>query len=256
MFSLPTKPQTFFTIYPYVIDFWRHIVKRVQIPALFLTALMTFPYYLMFYRHLHSLLIHQHSHSLRVEQLWLTIATLIFYFLALVAMVIIILQANAILKNMKSPSYSGTFLLGILKLPTLILAIIIAVVTVTLGSCVFLIPGLYLFFIIPLYIQLVILEKTNPFKTFSLCLDLIYSNWWRTFFTIYIPALIFISVIFLIESFVRTKFIVQLNHVYLDIGLIITKIVLTAIYIPWFVSVTLIQLHDLVLRSNQAEKKT
>lgn len=237
MFSLPATPSPFLSIYPLIFRFWRAIIKHVQIPAFFLSFLVFIPSTVIYDVFLYS-----------KRHLLTSIPFAVFYLLSMAFLTMTLMQANAILKNIRAPSYFASFLVGIIKIPALVIGILIAVICTGVGSLIFLLPGLYIFFITPLYIQLVVLEKKNPFKIFNECLDLVYGHWWRTFFVVYIPVFIFSLIFHTLDLWLKMKWVILVNHVPLDAGILLTKTVLGALYFPFFISVTLIQLYDLSLR--------
>lgn len=113
-------------------------------------------------------------------------------------------------------------------------------------------PCTYVFVLLVFYLPLIINEDKNVFTALRHSITLVWKNWWRTFWILVIPWLVFAIGVLSIEVFFR--WIKNTYGVQIPVSGYILKTSVEAIVftllLPWFASVIIIQLHDLKLQKN------
>lgn len=156
-------------------------------PAFFLLALINIA---ALFFHPSSSLNNQH---ISYPMLALSIITVVIY---IILISFSLCQGEAVLqKSQERTKISLGFILK--KLPILILACVIYLLSFVIGGVLLVLPAFFLSVALVCYFPLIILENKSPFTAWALSIKMVWGSWWRVFIILIVIGLIF-DVIFFI----------------------------------------------------------
>lgn len=125
----------------------------------------------------------------------------------------------------------------------------VAIMLITIPIFMQLIIAIYVTFSIWFYIPLIVTENFGVLQSLIYSFQLVWTNWRRTFTLQITPWLCYIVLLILLRYGANINL-----HVYYSpaestsLFALVVHILIFALFIPWFASVMLVQLHDLELR--------
>jgi hypothetical protein len=115
--------------------------------------------------------------------------------------------------------------------------------------------NIYIFFLLIFYQPLILTENKAIFTALFSSAKLVWKNWWRTFSVLLTPVLCYVLVLILIQVASGLHIPIYFFRFYtLSLPAILVHIFVFTLFLPWFASILLIQLHDLELRKKLATK--
>jgi hypothetical protein len=149
----------------------------------------------------------------------------------------------AILQNLLFFVLAVTALKSITIFNKSILGVLVAGLPIILASAL----CLALFVLFYFYLPLILTENKNPIRALQRSVQLVWGEWWRTFWTQLAPWLIYFVCIIVLKMLVNSLKPYLPAEVLIFFALVF-YIGIFAMFIPWFAATMLIQLRDLELR--------
>lgn len=258
MFQLATQPQSVGKVLDESIRLFFASFKHVFILSLVATAVVMLPNFMM-----------NDALTAAGEDLTQMQAVFAEFFVWLGAgMLVFVVFYNAIFFNIDRISHGGesatgqSLAVGLRKLVTVIVAMILYFLAVVIGSLLLIIPGIILMLSLFFYTPLAVCDDLGPVETLKKSHNLVWGNWWRTtavflvpFFIMMILGFLFALVIGFVvamtgpaEGAESIESQAGLNQ----IGNLIMALFYVIIY-PYFASLMLVQLNDLKLRKKGSD---
>jgi hypothetical protein len=130
-------------------------------------------------------------------------------------------------------------------------SIVLAYLVVGVGCMVFLIPGIFFFVALFVYLPIVIIDRKGPLEGFGESVRLTWGNWWRTFGVLSFAMICYgigyalVAVIVVGLPNLLTHFVHPLMNAYL---LDIVNLIIGTVFMPWFAALALVLLNDFKVR--------
>jgi len=125
----------------------------------------------------------------------------------------------------------------------------VSICMVILPAAVQLLFNVYVFFLLLFYLPLIVTENSTIIGSLKRSAELVWRNWWRVFYVQTFPWFCYVLVIILIKvvtHFPIHLYFFQVNKATLS-GLY-THLFIFGMFIPWWATSLIVQLHDLELR--------
>jgi hypothetical protein len=148
-------------------------------------------------------------------------------------------------------------IMAIEKLPGMFIAFLVYAIPVLFGVLCGLLPGIVLHFILIFLIPMVLFDNHGIKKNFMRCFELVWPHWWRTALTLGLPFLayfIIVICIYLVVGLVYHLLPLSSNTILTGIYYVI-GILLSAIYVIFWLSLLLLQFNDLKLRRHDPKQQ-
>lgn len=107
----------------------------------------------------------------------------------------------------------------------------------------------YAFYLLYFYFPIILTENEGAIASLIKSAKLVWGRWWKTFWTITIPWIIYVIVLILFVKFGFRMHVYFYNLPTLTISSTILHIIIFAIFIPWFAATSLVTLRDLEISS-------
>ncbi|OGT16409.1 MAG: hypothetical protein A3I12_01325 [Gammaproteobacteria bacterium RIFCSPLOWO2_02_FULL_38_11] len=238
---LPDHALTISEIYSHSFQLWRIIFSKVIFFALLFTALP-----LLASEHTLYLLNFFYIASFKVKIIFsISFSGLI----SLFSYATYLTKLNMLLtqKPLSLKTFPGTICL---KTIFLIFASLISFVALILGYAALIIPGIYIFGILFIYYPLLITNNIDPIRGFLESVFLIKDHWWRTFISIILPSILYISLSACIRLYAHHFFPDFHNPIIQMILRFVLEVLFVSIFSIFILTQSLLLLNDLKLRKN------
>lgn len=146
--------------------------------------------------------------------------------------------------------YSRACLIALRKYPVALITSPIYLFLISIGIVLFFLPGIFIAFLLGLYLTAIVIDNMDVIESLQYSAKLTWHHWWRTFIILIIPLLLSMLASITIEVLFETPtmFLHKLAPQTLALDTFIVAIILTIVFLPWFVTTTLCLYHDLKLR--------
>jgi hypothetical protein len=247
MLQLPNQPISIGRVFASGAQLWRATVSKTWFLALLLFAWGVLPYFLEPNLNTHNPFAWANN---IVEQ---GLAAVIYFLAALILYAAVFAQLHRLLLE-KPASVIGAIGTGIRKLSYLVVALIFAGVSLAAGFLALLIPGVIMMIVFMAYFPLIIMDDLNPIAAYKRCFELMLNYWFRAFFVLMIPTAILFIVGAIIDVFGTYVLVVAhpAGHGELWLFNHVVKIILGAIYLPFYAPLVVTLINDLKLRRAKA----
>jgi hypothetical protein len=237
--QLPTQPVSIGRIFLTSLHSWPTVFKKTWLLSLLLFIWLALPF--LFQPSLNTY--DPFALAKQIEEKWWWA---IIYLLGFMVFYVAAFYRTGKVLNQQPSSFGGALSIGLKRLWVMILAFIFCGVTLAIGYMALLIPGLVMMLIFMCYFPLIIMDNLNPITAYKDCFRLVWGNWWRTFFIIAPPTLLF-SLLTGALDVEGIKLIHSLqNQTWLIISVI--EIVVSATYFTFYTILLAVLLRDLKLR--------
>lgn len=108
----------------------------------------------------------------------------------------------------------------------------------------------YAFYLLYFYFPIILTENQGIFASLIKSAKLVWGHWWKAFWPITIPWIIYVLVLMAFKAMGFDMHIYFFEAHKLTISATVLHIVIFAIFIPWFAATALVVLRDLELRQN------
>lgn len=221
---------------------WREVAKKVQVLALLEFVWIMLPYFFepgINTRNPFAWIQH-------VSERW--ILSVIYLLVMMVFYVAVFYRTNKVLDAQPS-SFMGALGVGLKKLPLLIIGFILCGLSLAVGFVLLLIPGIMMMIIFMVYFPLIIIDNLDPFTAYKRSVQIVLNHWWKTLMVVIIPMAIMVAISLFVE-FITQDILVVTHPSGGEIWLAnhLLKILLGAIYLPFYAVLISVLLRDLKLR--------
>lgn len=166
----------------------------------------------------------------------------------------------------QTASFSSALNVGLKKMPALLLAMIMVLVTLGVGTVLLVIPVLFFYMVLQFCFPLLVIEDISPWAAYKKCFHLVWGSWWYVAIVSLIIAFFFMVMMGLVFSgleimlgepisydvlvgALQTPLSTRTFHEFLSMT--VTEIVVGSLLFPLLVSMLFVLLHNLRLRLAQ-----
>jgi len=138
----------------------------------------------------------------------------------------------------------------LIKFPLYFIASIIMAIIVVIASLLLLIPGIFLHYLLGFFIFCILFENKGIISSFKRSAQLVWGNWWRTFFVLVFP-MIFAIILFVLFDVVfdyPVFLLYRFHPLTLGHSIHAVSIIVATVMFPWLLAINLCMYHDLKLR--------
>lgn len=221
---------------------WRDVVKKVQVLALLEFVWIMLPYFF------------EPTLNTRNPFAWVSYTSerwglSLVYLLVMILFYVAVFHRTHRVLNNQSNSFIGALGVGVKKLPVMIAGFVLGGLSLMVGFALLLIPGIVMMVIFMVYFPMMIVDDLDPLTAYKRSFQNVLNHWWKTLVVIILPMVILLILGLIIEFFGRDILVIThpsggeiwvLHHV--------LKILLGAIYFPFYAVLMNVLLHDLKLR--------
>lgn len=241
------QPASILTLSSHTTHLWKTTLGKVYLTAFLCTVIpVCFSQYILMQTALSLLIVIDIQNNFHISY-HSVLLILLSILVSMGSYATLLTYINSIIKHQP---LSGIALIKtiLIKTPLLLVALLLSAASFILGSIMFLIPGIYVIGVIFLFYPIVILESDNPLKDLGTAFRLIRNNWWRTFFALALPIILFTSCISSFAIFL-SSLLPPIDHEYWRILIkLITQVLLLSFFFPWICIQILSLLNDLKMR--------
>ncbi len=243
LFLLPTQPLPILTLYTDAFRYWQTHFSSVFFLAVVCTAIPIFTSQFTLNELTLTVAIQhvQTNHPAYLNDILCVLSNIL---LSMGSYALLLIKINSLVTQQP---LSATVLLKktLIKIPFLLLTLIIAGVSLMLGSLAFVLPGFYILGVLFVFYPLVILGSNNVFKDFILSFQLTQKNWWRTLIVLALPVILLTSFSNLVANFIALFF----QHAIVNLLVrALTQTLIMSFLAIWISMQTILLLNDLKLR--------
>lgn len=149
--------------------------------------------------------------------------------------------------NEREDSLSEAAGVGLNKLPAMIVAMILYIIAVIVGSILLIVPGIILMTSLAFYLYFIVIDSYGGYSALRNSHSLVWGHWWRTVAVFTVPMIIWIAVMFTL-GFV-TALLAAGNQTVLQVLMNLLSVIFT----PYFFALGYVQFHDLKLRKSGSD---
>jgi fucose permease len=178
-----------------------------------------------------------------------------FFAVMLVGMIISFILFSALLykidKSAKQQhrSYGEALAIGLKKLPSILLAIFLYGIAITIGTLLLLIPGIILSLSLFFYYYYIVLEDMSAYQSLKASHKLVWKDWWRTVGVFTVPTILYVIIVAGLG--ILSAFISPIGETPIWVTLIMGLFV--GIFFPYIYTLGYVQYHDLKLRKSGSD---
>lgn len=111
---------------------------------------------------------------------------------------------------------------------------------------------IYVFFLFYFYLPIILIENKGIFYALAKSAELVWKNWWRTFYVQLTPWLVYLICLLIVKHIFRIDVHIYFSQPeYQSLLVTCLHILLFAAFIPWLGTTLILQLRDLELRKNR-----
>ena len=166
----------------------------------------------------------------------------------------LIYKVNSIALN-QQVGYGQAVSVGLRKLLPLILAGILYILAVMVGSILLLVPGIILSVSLIFYVFLIVCDNQGPISALTASHKLVWGNWWRTITVFLAPFFVYLVIYIAAGMVIGVAAGIQassgemaLSSINLYMNLL--TLVISVVAYPFFASLMIVQVNDLKIRKS------
>lgn len=178
------------------------------------------------------------SPSPNTAALIMLVLTLVITLLAALAMSAILIQGMYVLALGRENKWEDAARVIMSKLSSIFCVFIFSSAVMVLGFTALFFPGVFVSILLLFCMPLVILDDCGWMDAIKKSCQLVWGNWWNTFFVMIVPMLISIFLIAVITAIAKNN----------SILLAVMNVVVMSFFTPFFYAVVLVQLNNLKLK--------
>ncbi len=145
----------------------------------------------------------------------------------------------------REDGFAEAIMLGLKKLPAMLLAAILYMLACMGGMLLLVVPGIILSLSLVFYPFLLILENESALQSLKSSHKLVWGNWWRTMTVFMVPGILLVIVFFILGFLAAAIGGLNQGFSWFDV----VNNLFVAIYLPYFYGLGYVQYHDLKLRA-------
>lgn len=172
------------------------------------------------------------------------LAALAFYGMATMVLYVAMVYRIDNLVQQREDSISEAVMIGLRKLPGMLLASILYLVTCIAGMLLLVIPGIILSLSLIFYSFVLVLQDQSAYRALKSSHKLVWGNWWRTLTVFMVPGIIVMIVFIMLGIIAGMTNSLSAHFSWMDV----VSNLFMAIYLPFFYCLGYVQYRDLELR--------
>lgn len=122
--------------------------------------------------------------------------------------------------------------------PVAFVSVILLGVMSLIGFFLLLLPGIFIYISCLFYLLFILVERRGIIDSLKASFNMIWGHWWRTFGTIFVPVVVFLVVMFVLQTLLGVTLVLErtqdIKKVFWDDYLLMMLMI--SIFIPWFVA--------------------